>query len=290
MTDALELCFAASRPALALTPPRCTSQQEARGGGLGCGIFKELPTNEISQQRLDGLPQNYVLIQLTTPPAESHAAAAGGDGSCAAEGGGNGEQGRGEPIMVVAQYEDGREEEYGGLLAEFGPAFEPGCDAGCGGSSSSSSSCADSGQSPEPPRPLEWQGRRLEERRGGAAGCAWRAVYVTDGEGGLAQQQQQQQGAGEEEDPYLDEEEAGGAAAAAAAAAAAVPLMPRRMKRRFMRTGRKGTMMWRTAAWTPRPPGACPPPCCAPWKAPPPRRSPSPPAPSSPTRRRSTAA
>lgn len=38
--------------------------QEVRSGGLGCGIFKELPPRQISQHRLKALPHNFMIIQV----------------------------------------------------------------------------------------------------------------------------------------------------------------------------------------------------------------------------------
>lgn len=57
-------------------PGRLPRLQDTRRGSLGCGVFKEIPARQIPQCRLNALPQNYMLIQLTDPPAEAQAAAA----------------------------------------------------------------------------------------------------------------------------------------------------------------------------------------------------------------------
>ena len=154
-----------------------------------------------------------------------------------------------EQVAVEVLLPGGRRHSHDAQLADFGPAFMPGCGKlvgssaddgsvsaeGGGGSSSSSSGTAGGGaqQQPKPPgEPPTYMGRRLELRAGGPPERPWKVVHLGPpflvrggtGDGGAkAQQQQQQQrqaaaaaaaaaAEDDEDDPYADdpEEEAPG--------------------------------------------------------------------------------
>ena len=210
-----------------LPPPRACAclpaPQDTKRGSVGCGVFVEIPAKAISQHQLGALPQNYMLIQLTDASPEKQQEAAQ-QGSCSAADAPGVDKAGADRVVVAAQLPDGSWRRFEGMLAEFGPVFEPGCggidddsSAGTANTSSSSSrsssggkagaasrqqaaAAAAGGAAGSAPVPLQWQGRPLVLREGGPPERQHRMLYLADSGSEVSN-------AEAEEDPYLDPEE-----------------------------------------------------------------------------------
>jgi hypothetical protein len=191
--------------------------QDTKRGSVGCGVFAEIPAKAISQHQLGALPQNYMLIQLTDASPEKQREAAQ-QGSCSAADMAGADKAGADRVIVAAQLPDGSWRQFEGILAEFGPVFEPGCggvsdDSSTGGASSGSSSgggkaaaaskqqaAAAAGAAESAPVPLQWQGQPLVLRQGGPRERPYRMLYLADSSSEVSR-------AEAEDDPYLDPEQ-----------------------------------------------------------------------------------
>jgi hypothetical protein len=181
-------------------------------------VLTELPPRQVPPRRLAALPQNYVIIQLTDVPPEAAAAAAAAQqqqqqqqqgcaaGSGGEDGGGagpHGDPGPGYEVVVEAQLPDGTVSRMEAMLADFGPAFEPGCGEADAATRHAAASGDGAGGSPPAPELAAWRGRRVEVLEGGAAGQRYRLLYIADpAEGSLAVEE-------EDDDPYEDPDDLG---------------------------------------------------------------------------------